>query len=63
MFLSKELFEVSFTVFQGNQIFFIKSILKTKINANPKVQCQVNKADESDLPSQSVAIFALSSTK
>ena len=63
IFFSKELFEVSFIVFQGNEIFFTKSILKTKINANPNVQYQVNMADESDLPSQSVAIFALSSKK
>ena len=35
----------------------------TEINRNPKMQCLVNRADESELPSQAVTVFAGSSKK
>ena len=61
VFLSKELFQVSFTVFYGNEIFFhYENFVKTKINENLKIQCLMNVADESELPSQSVIVFAQS---
>ena len=64
IFLSKELFQVPFAVFQGIDIFFHKeNFVKTEINGNPKVPCLVNTADESELPSQAVNGFAWSSKK
>ena len=30
----------------------------TEINVNPNVQCLMNMADESELPSQAVTVFA-----
>ena len=64
IFLSKELFQVPFIVFQGIEIVSIKeNFIKTKINEHQKVQRLVNTADESELPSQAVTIFAWSSKK
>ena len=57
-FLSKELFQVSFTVYQGINFFPLREFIKTKINGHPKVQCVVNTADKSELPRHAVTIFA-----
>ena len=35
----------------------------TEINRNPKMQCLVNRADESELPSQAATVFAWLSKK
>ena len=43
--------------------FHEENFVKTKINGNPKVQCLMNTADESELPSQAVPVFAWSSKK
>ena len=60
LFLSKELFKVPFTVFGGNgNFFYSESFVKAKINGNLMVQCLVNMANESELPSQAVTVFAL----
>ena len=59
LFLSKELFKASFTVFQEMEIFFLsKNFVKAKVNGNLMVQCLVNMANESELPSQAVTVFA-----
>ena len=58
IFLSKELFQVPFTVFQGMETFSIK-----RLNGNLKGQCLVNTSYESELPSQAVTAFAWSSKK
>ena len=56
--------QVPFTVFQGIEISSIKRILsRLKLNGYLKVQCLVNTADESELPSQAVTVFAWSSKK
>ena len=48
-------------VLGGNEIFFhYENFVKTKINENLKIQCLMNVADESELPSQSVIVFAQS---
>ena len=60
LFLSKELFKAPFTVFQEMEIFFLsKNFVKAKVNGNLMVQCLVNMANESELPSQAVTVFAL----
>ena len=41
----------------------LKFFVKTGISGNLKVQCPVNTADESELPSQGVTVFAWSSKK
>ena len=56
IFLSKELLQVPFPVFQEIEIFFhYKNFVKTKTNGYPKVQHLVNRANESELPSQAVS--------
>ena len=60
LFLSKELFKAPFTVFQEMEIFFLsENFVKAKVNGNLMVQCLVNMANESELPSQAVTVFAL----
>ena len=56
IFLSKELFQVPFTDFQGSEIFFTKNFVN-KINGNLKVQCLVKTVDESEIPIQAVVVF------
>ena len=64
IFLSKELFQVPFTVFQGIEIFFhLENIVKIKISGHPKLQCLVNTVNESELPSQVVTVCTWSSKK
>ena len=63
MFLSQELFQVPFTVFQVIENFPLTEFVKTKINGNPKMQCLVNMVDDLELPSQAVTAFAWSSKK
>ena len=63
IFLSKELFQMPFAVFQGIETFPLENFVKTKINGNPKVQCLVNTADQSERLSQAVTVFAWSSKK
>ena len=64
IFLSKEVFQVPFTVFQGMEIFFpLQEFCKDRNNWKSKVQCLVNTVDESELPSQAVTVFAWSSKK
>ena len=45
------------------KIFFIENFVKTKISGIPKVLCLVTMADESELPSPAVTVFAWSSEK
>ena len=56
-------FQVPFKVSQGIEIFSIKTFVKTEINGHPKIQCMVNIANESELPSQAVTDFAWSPRK
>lgn len=49
-----------FTVFQEMEIFFLlENFVKAKVNGNLMVQCLVNMANESELPSQAVTVFPL----
>lgn len=60
LFVSKELFKVPFTVFQEMEFFFLlENFVKAKVNGNLMVQCLVNMANESELSSQAVTVFAL----
>ena len=45
------------------KFFPLRDFVNTKINGNPKVQSLVNTADELELPSQAVTVFAGSSKK
>ena len=74
-FLSKELFQVPFTIFQGIEFFPLKEFCKDQnkwksedvmsgeYSSNPNVQGLVSMADESELPSQAVTVFAWSLKK
>ena len=62
--LSKELFQVPFTVFQGIVKFFhYENFVKTEINRHPKLHCLVNTMNESELSTQAVTALVWSSKK
>ena len=63
IFLSKELFQGPFPVFQGIEIFSIKRFVKIEINGNPKMQYLVIIMDELELPNQAGKVFAWWSKK
>ena len=52
IFLSKELLQVPFRVFQGIESFPLTEFVKTEISGNPKVQRLVSTAEESELPAK-----------
>ena len=63
-FLSKDLFQVPFIVFQGiENVSHYENLIKSRINGNLKVQYLVNTVVESEFPSQAVTVFAWSSKK
>ena len=63
-FLSKNLSQVPFIVFQGiENIFHYENFINSRINGNLKVQYLLNTVVESEFPSQAVTVFAWSSKK
>ena len=57
-------FQGAFHSLSGNLIFFpLRKFLKDQTNGNPKLQWLVNMLDESEVPSQTVTVFGMSSKK